>query len=143
VDESLAELAAYFGARARVPDQELIRLTAAARTAGSRWDAIAAACGVRCFKDITGVVKMACWEGDETGPALLFGSTQYSLHQLTGSRSYFPPLRWDCASCGRQVTDRAPAGRPVHVEHGHVPGCARLAADQGARTRSAASGCRG
>jgi Phage integrase family len=30
------------------------------------------------------------------------------------------------------VTDRAAIGRPVHVEHGHAPGCARLALDQAA-----------
>jgi hypothetical protein len=45
VDEALAELAAYFRRRAVVPDQELVRLTVAARAGGSRWDAIAAACG--------------------------------------------------------------------------------------------------
>jgi hypothetical protein len=132
VDEPLAELAAYFGARARVPDQELIRLTAAARTAGRRWDAIAAACGIRSYKDIAEVVSPACWEDSDTGAALLFGSAQYSLHKLTGSQTYFPPLHWDCPGCGQQVTDRAPAGRPIHVEHGHAPGCARLAANQAA-----------
>jgi len=59
VDEPLAELAAYFRTRAAVPDQELIRLTAAARTGGSRWDAIAAACGVQDDRDITGVISPA------------------------------------------------------------------------------------
>ena len=132
MDGSLAELAAYFRARAPVPDQELIRLTAAARAGGSRWDTIAAACGVRGYQDIAGVVSAACWEGAETGAGLLFGSAQYSLHELTGSRSRFPPLQWDCPSCGQQVTDRAPAGRPVHIEHGHAAGCARLAASQAA-----------
>jgi len=57
---------------------------------------------------------------------------RYSLHTLTASRSRFPALRWDCTGCGQQVTDRAPAGRPVHAGHGHPPGCARLAADQAA-----------
>ncbi len=37
MDEALAELAAYFGRRAVVPDQELVRLTATARAGGSRW----------------------------------------------------------------------------------------------------------
>ena len=132
VDEALAELAAYFRRRAVEPDQELVRLTAAARAGGSRWDAIAAACGVRGYKDIAGVVSLACWEGSETGAALLFGSAQYCLHTLTGSRSRFPALCWDCTGCGQMVTDRAPAGRPVHAGHGHAPGCARLAADHAA-----------
>ena len=132
MDEALTELAAYFRARAPVPDQELIRLTAAARAGGSRWDVIAAACGIRSYQDIAGIISPACWEDSETGAALLFGSTQYSLHRLTASTSYFPPLNWDCPGCGQQVTDRAPAGRPIHVEHGHTPGCTRLAADQGA-----------
>jgi hypothetical protein len=43
-----------------------------------------------------------------------------------------PPLTWACPHCGQQVTDRAASGRPVHVEHGHGPGCARLARDQAA-----------
>ena len=50
----------------------------------------------------------------------------------SGSERYYPPLTWACAGCGQQVTDRAPAGRPVHVEHGHARGCARLARDQAA-----------
>jgi hypothetical protein len=48
----------------------------------------------------------------------------------TGPRQ--PPLTWPCASCGQQVTDRAGTGRPLHVEHGHAAGCARLARDQAA-----------
>ena len=78
------------------------------------------------------MVSLACWKGFETGAALLSGSAQYSLHTLTASRSRFPALCWDCPGCGQQVTDRAPAGRPVHAGHGHAPGCARLAADQAA-----------
>jgi len=27
-------------------------------------------------------------------------ATQYSLHEVTGSRNYVPPLLWDCPSCG-------------------------------------------
>lgn len=129
MDEALAELGAYFRRRAVVPDHELTRLTTAAREGGGRRDAIAAACGVRGYKDIAEAV---CWEGAETGAALLSGSAQCSLHTLTGSRSRFPALRWDCRGCGQQVADRAAAGRPVHAGHGHAPGCARLATDQGA-----------
>ena len=57
-----------------MPDQELVRLTAAARAGSSRRDAIAAAGGVQGYKDIAGVVSLACWEGSETGAALLSGS---------------------------------------------------------------------
>ena len=39
--------AAYFQARTPVPDEELIRLTSAARGAGHSWASIAAACQVR------------------------------------------------------------------------------------------------
>lgn len=38
MDKSLAELATYFGSKSRIPDQDLVRLTAAARAAGSRWE---------------------------------------------------------------------------------------------------------
>lgn len=53
------------------------------------------------YQDITWVVSLACWEGSETGAALLFGSAQYSLHTLTGSGSQFPALCWDCPGCGQ------------------------------------------
>ena len=89
------------------------------------------------------MVSLACWEGSETGAALLFGSAQYSLHTLTGSGSRFPALCWDCPGCGQQATDRAPAGRTVHVEHGHAPGCARWLPTRPPKRRSAASGWRG
>ena len=45
MDKPLAELAACFQSKSRLPDQALVQLTAAARAAGSRWDDIAAACG--------------------------------------------------------------------------------------------------
>jgi hypothetical protein len=37
MDEPLTELAAYFRTNTRLSDQELVRLTAAARADGSRW----------------------------------------------------------------------------------------------------------
>jgi hypothetical protein len=129
MDEPLAELAACFQRKSRLPDHDLVRLTAAARAAGSRWDAIAAACGVHTYQDLAGVVDRIT---GETGAELLFSATQYAAGQLAGSQRRYPPLTWTCPGCGQQVTDRAPAGRPVHVEHGHAPGCARLARDQGA-----------
>lgn len=125
--DPLAELAGYFRARSRLPDEDLVRLTAAARTAGSRWDAIAAACGVHTYEDLAGVVYRIT---GETGAELLFSATQSAVEQLTGSQRRYPPLTWTCPGCGWQVTDRAASGRPVHVEHGHAPGCARLARDQ-------------
>jgi hypothetical protein len=115
-----------------VPDAELVRLTAAAREGGSRWDAIAAGCGVRDYHDITGVAGLPCRKADDTGAELLFCATRYAVEQVTGGQRRWPPLTWVCPACGQLVTDRAPDGRPVHVEHGHSPGCARLARDQAA-----------
>ncbi len=112
-----------------VPDEDLVRLTAAARADGSRWDAIAAACGVQTYKDLTGVVYRIT---GETGAELLFHATQYSTYKLTHGSRYYPPLTWPCPGCGQQVTDRAATGVPAHVEHRHTPGCARLARDQAA-----------
>jgi len=127
MEGALAELAADFRAKARLPDEELARLTLAARAAGSRRDAIAAACGIATYKDLAGVIYRIT--GD-TGAELLFCATQNAVRQLTGSERRWPPLTWACSGCGQQVTDRAPAGRPVHAGHGHAPGCARLARDQ-------------
>ena len=132
MQDPLAELAGYFCRGTEVPDQELIRLAAAARAAGSRWDGIAAACGVRDYRDITGVLTLPCWNGSDTGADLLFSAAQHAVHMVTGSRGVFAPMSWPCPGCGQQVTDRAHAGRPIHTEHGHAPGCPRLAADQAA-----------
>jgi hypothetical protein len=56
VEEPLAELAGYFRRRSRVPDAELVRLTAAARAAGSRWGAMAMTCGIMTYHDMAGVI---------------------------------------------------------------------------------------
>lgn len=79
MDEPLAEHAAYFRRKARLPDQELIRVTAAARAGGSRWDVIAAACGIQTCKDLAGVIFRIT--GD-TGAELLFSATQYAIGQF-------------------------------------------------------------
>jgi hypothetical protein len=71
VDEPLTELAAYFRRKTWLPDEELVRLTAAARAGGSRWDAIASACGIKTYKDLGGVI---CRITGETGAELLFSS---------------------------------------------------------------------
>ncbi len=133
MDEPLAQLAAYFRRWHEPPGAELVRLAAAARAAGSRWDAIAAACDERDDPDPAAVVyrPFGLIPGQGAGP--LFWVTQHAVHELTGSEhGYYSPLTWPCPGCGRQVTDRAAYGRPVHVEHGHAAGCARLARDQAA-----------
>jgi hypothetical protein len=83
VDEPLAKLSAYFRTKSRVPDPELVRLTAAARAAGSRWAGIAAACGVHTYQDLAGVLYRI---GGDTGAELLFSATQYAVEQLTGGQ---------------------------------------------------------
>jgi hypothetical protein len=117
MDEPVARLAAYFRTRTRLPDEELARLTLAARAAGRRWEAIAAACGITTCKDLAGVIYRIT---GHTGAELLFSATQDAVRQLTASERRYPPLTWACSGCGQQVTDRAPVGRPVHVEHGHA-----------------------
>ena len=129
MDGSLAELAGYFRRRSELPDAELARLTAAARADGDRWDEIAAGCGIQSYEDLAGVIYR---HTGQTGAELLFSATQYAVAQLTSSQRRYPPLTWSCRPCGQQVTDRAASGRPVHVEHGHAAGCARLARDQAA-----------
>jgi len=106
VDEPMTELAAYFRRNTKLPDQELIRLTAAARADGSRWDDIAAACGIKTHKDLGAVIY---WITGDTGAELLFSATQYAIEQLTGSQRRYPPLTWACPHCGQQVTDRSVA----------------------------------
>lgn len=131
MDYAVTELAAYFRARTPVPDDDLIRLTSAARAGGHGWAGIAAACGVTTSRDTDGIVSGPGGRIPHTGAGLLYRATQGAVERVTGSRRY-PPLTWPCASCGRQVTDRAGAGRPIHIEHGHAPGCARLGQDQAA-----------
>jgi RNase P subunit RPR2 len=129
MNEPLAELAAYFRTGTRLRDEELVRLALAARGGGSRWEAIAAACGVSTHKDLSGVIYR---NTGETGAELLYSATQSAVRTLSGTGSYRTPLTWTCQSCGQQVTDSAPGGRPIHIEHGHRQGCARLARDQAA-----------
>jgi hypothetical protein len=124
MEEPLTELAAYRRRKSEVPDEDLVRFTLAVRAGGSRWDDIAADCGVTARIDTDGVVS-------QTGAEVLFQATQYAVEELTGSHRY-PPLTWPCSGCGQEITDRAAIGRPVHVELGHALGCARLACDQAA-----------
>ena len=82
MDEPLTELASCFGREARLPDQELVRLTAAARAGGSRWEAIAAG-GVNSCTDLGGVIYRIT---GETGAEPLFYATRYAVEPLTGTQ---------------------------------------------------------
>ncbi len=121
VDEALAELADYFRRWCEPPDTELVRLAAAARAAGCRWEVIAAACDTRDDPDPDPAAVVyrpfGLIPGQGAGP--LFRVTQHAVQKLIGSDSgYYVPLTWPCPGCGRQVTDRAArspgtAGRSV------------------------------
>jgi hypothetical protein len=133
MDEPLAELAAYACCWYVVPDADLVRLTAAARAAGHRWDAIAVACANGPGMDIPAVIRQQYWISPAAGPGPLFSATQRAARKLIGrDAGCYPPLTWPCPGCGQQVTDLSPGGRPVHCELGHAAGCARLARDQAA-----------
>ena len=128
----LAEFAADSGPWYQVPDADLVRLTAAARAAGHRWDAIDNACDHGPGKHIPAVIRQQYWFTPLAGPGL-FGATQRAACTLTGrDAGSYPPLTWPCPGCGQQITDRAACGRPVDAELGHAAGCARLARDQAA-----------
>jgi len=131
MDDPAAELAAYFQARTPVPDEELIRLTSAARAGGHSWASVAAACQIRRHRDTEGIVFGPGGRTPHTGAGLLYQATQGAVERVTGGRRY-PPLAWQCADCGQLVSDRAGAGRPIHVEHGHADRCRRLRRDQAA-----------
>jgi hypothetical protein len=109
MEEPLAELAAYFRTGTTLPDEELARLTVAARAAGSRWDGIAAACGIKTYQDLAGVIYRIT--GD-TGAELLYSAIQYAVGQLTGSRVPYPPLTWACRIAGSRspAAPQRPAG---------------------------------
>ena len=133
MDEPLAELEACFRTRSRVPDQELVRLAAAARAGGHRWDAIADACDRGPGKDIPEVIRQQYWIRPDFGPGPLFSATRRAVRNLGGRQTgCYAALTWPCPGCGQQVTDLAAAGRPVYAELGHAAGCARLARDQAA-----------
>jgi hypothetical protein len=133
MDELLAGLAAYCCPWYQVPDADLVRLTAAARAAGHRCDAIANAGDNGPGREIPGVIRQQYWIRPDLGPGPLFSATQRAARNLTGrDAGYFPSLTWPCPGCGQQVTDLTELGRPVHAELGRAAGCARLARDQAA-----------
>ena len=76
MEDPLAELAGYSRGGSQVPDTDLVRLTAAARTAGHRWEAIAAACDNGPGQDIPGVIRQHYWISPAIGPGPLFSASQ-------------------------------------------------------------------
>jgi hypothetical protein len=127
-----------------VPDADLVRLTAAARAAGYRWDTIAAVCDDGPVRDIPGVIRQQYWITPGAGPGPLFSAAQRAARNLTGREAgYYAALEWSCPGCGQLVTDRAELGRPVHAEFGHAAGCARLARDRPPTRPCGGTGCPG
>jgi hypothetical protein len=77
----LAEPAADSGPWHQVPDADLVGLTAAARAAGHRWDAIEAACDNGPRKDIPAVIGQQYWLTPLAGPGL-FAAAQRAARTL-------------------------------------------------------------
>jgi hypothetical protein len=117
VDEPLTELAAYFRRDARLPDQELIRLTAAARAGGSQWDNIAAACGIKTYNDLGGVIYRFTG-GNRRGAAVL-------CYPARGRRPHRQPA----------LLAAADLGMPAMRATGHRPCPKRTACPHRARPR--------
>lgn len=103
MDELVAQLAAYFRTRTRLPDEKLARLALAARAAVSRWNAMAAACGITTYEDLHGVIYRIT---GETGAELLFSTTQQAVGELAGG---------ECSATGRSRRSL-----PIHCQRGSV-----------------------
>jgi hypothetical protein len=133
MEEPLAELAADSGPWYQMPDADLVRLAAAARAAGHRWDAIADACDRGPGKDVPGVIRQQYWIRPGFAPGPLFSATQHAIRNLGGRETGCRAApAWPCPGCGQQVTDLAASRQPVYAELGHAAGCPRLARDQAA-----------
>jgi hypothetical protein len=115
MEEPLAELAGYSRGGSQVPDTDLVRLTAAARTAEHRWDAIAAACDTGPGQDIPGVIRQQYWISPAAGPGPLFSATQRSARNLAGHEAgCCRPLSWPAPAAGTRSPTSPPAdGRPA------------------------------
>lgn len=110
MEEPLAELAGYSRGGSQVPDTDLVRLTAAARTAGHRWDAIAAACDNGPGQDIPGVIRQQYWISPAVGPGPLFSATQRAARNLAGHEpGCYRPLTWPCPAAGTRSPTWPPA----------------------------------
>jgi hypothetical protein len=132
MDDPLERLAAYFRRKDKAPPRGFAELARAAREAGHTWAGIAEGCGVRGLGDMNVVAGQPSGILPDDPAELFYRAASYAIEQVIGARRRYPPVSWHCRSCGRQVTDRSGTGRPVHVEHGHATGCARLARDQAA-----------
>jgi hypothetical protein len=130
--DPLERLAGYFQHKEKAPPGDFAELARAARQAGHTWASIAEACGVTGLDDMNAVAGQPSGILPEHPGELFYRAASHAIEQATGSQRRYAPVTWRCSSCGRQVTDRAGTGRPAHVEHGHAPGCARLARDQAA-----------
>lgn len=110
-------------------DQELIRLTAAAQAGGSRRDAIAAACGVRDYTDITVSSAWPCGKAPTPERSCCSAPPRTPFTSWPGAAAGF--LR--CAGIAqlRAAGHRPRCDRLVHVEHGQATEdeqrCKRLA----------------
>ena len=134
--EPLAELVAYACPWYQVPDADLVRLTAAARATGHRWDAIEAACDNGPGKDIPAVIRQQYWFTPLAGPGL-FGATQHAARTLTGrDAGYYPPLTWPCPGCGQLITDL----RTADLRRVRPRGGLRAAGTRPGRRRGSAAG---
>ena len=135
VDEALAELAAYFRRRAVVPGSGA---GPADRGGGRR----PVGCHRRRLRR-PGLSRHR--RGGQPGPLGRFrdrGGAAVRFRPVLPAHADRQPQPVSCAALGlhrvrQQVTDRAPAGRPVHAGHGHAPGCARLAAEGGGAPHAA------
>ena len=110
MDEPLAELAAYSCSWYEVPDADLVRLTADARAAGHRWDAIAAACDHGPGMDIPAVIRQQYWISPAVGPGPLFSATQRAARKLAGRDAGCYPAR---AEAPRTAMPGVPAAAAV------------------------------
>lgn len=132
MNDPLERLAGYFQQKEEAPPGDFAGLAREAREAGHTWAGIAAACGTSGLSDMTLVAGQPSGSLSDHPGELFYRAATYAIERATRSHRRSPPLTWHCSACGRQVTDRSGSGRPVHVEHGHAPGCARLARDQAA-----------
>jgi hypothetical protein len=113
MEEPLAELAGYSRGGSQVPDGDLVRLTAAARAAGHRWDAIAAACDGGPGQDIPAVIRQQYWINPAAGPGPLFSATQRAARNLAGrDAGCYPTLTWPCPVAGIRSPTSPPADGP-------------------------------
>jgi hypothetical protein len=119
--DPLDELARCFRDQVPVTGAELTRLASAARAAGHPWAAMANA-----YQPGAEVAEPSGVPGS--------GSAGFLFRQVfdASRKTWGVAPSWPCADCGRQVTDLAPLGRPVHTEAGHDAECTRIARDQAA-----------